>query len=630
MSGSATRPEFVAIIESGQLAYGDTVRWIQARDGFMHTLLILATGLVIVVGGILAFRLHAFVALVLAGITVALLTPSQLVIRSMQLEAKVSKLSIDSEAGLILAAVPIEKWQSHIVALDRQDGLALSSVGRLIEQRPLADWKGELQAARSSADDSGSQSPKVPLGYCYRFAFDGTSNVAVSSQKDRIDTSERLVVLKQKEFDTAGADGSKPFMNRLTVALGSYCGSLAILIVSASIIGRCLLESGAADRIVRSALNTVGEKNAPAAFVISGFTLSIPVFFDTVFYLMIPLGKALRLRTGGNYLLYVLSIVAGGTMAHSLVPPTPGPLFIAEAFGVSIGSMILGGTLVGLFSASVGMLYAVWVNRHFELALPADTEDLTSAAVADSAGETRIQSSPSLLMSLVPILLPVVLITLGGLVTEHISDDAVIEPQWSLPGIQIPEKLATALIATSEKNLALLLSAMVAVGVYVRVKRPTKEVFAQAMQNAVSSAGTIILVTAAGGAFGRMMRQTNVAELLQDLPGTSPVMVVVAAFLVTTAVRTAQGSATVAMMTAAGIFGGLVASGAAGVDPLYVALAVGCGSKPIAWMNDSGFWVITRMSGMTEKEGLKYVTPMTALAGLTGLGAVIVGVILFP
>ena len=150
------------------------------------------------------------------------------------------------------------------------------------------------------------------------------------------------------------------------------------------------------------------------------------------------------------------------------------------------------------------------------------------------------------------------------------------------------------------------------------------------MQEAVSSAGTIILVTAAGGAFGRMMRQANVAEMLEGLPGTSPVMLVVAAFFVTTAVRTAQGSSTVAMLTSAGIFGGLVTSGAAGVDPLYVALAVGCGSKPFAWMNDSGFWVITRMSGMSESEGLRYVTPMTALAAFAGLGTVILGIVFYP
>ncbi|HIF01496.1 MAG TPA: hypothetical protein EYG03_05145 [Planctomycetes bacterium] len=203
-------------------------------------------------------------------------------------------------------------------------------------------------------------------------------------------------------------------------------------------------------------------------------------------------------------------------------------------------------------------------------------------------------------------------------------------PTDSFAGFAVSSDVARAIRTLSEKNLALLISAAFAVVMYVRTKRPTRDQLSESLQHAIASAGPIILVTAAGGAFGRMMRQTSVAELLNDLPGTSPVMIIVAAFLVTTAVRTAQGSATVAMITSAGIFGGIVAGGAAGVDPLYVALAVGCGSKPIAWMNDSGFWVITRMSGMTEGEGLKYITPMTALAGIAGLLAVVVGVVMFP
>lgn len=150
------------------------------------------------------------------------------------------------------------------------------------------------------------------------------------------------------------------------------------------------------------------------------------------------------------------------------------------------------------------------------------------------------------------------------------------------------------------------------------------------MRQSVISAGTIILVTAAGKAFGQMMQQTSVAELLQQLPASSPSAVVIAAFLVAVAVRTAQGSATVAMLTAAGVFGSLVTSGAAGVHPLYVALAVGCGSKPVSWMNDSGFLVITRMSGMTESEGLRYVSPMTAIEGVAGLVFVLMGMQLFP
>ncbi len=122
----------------------------------------------------------------------------------------------------------------------------------------------------------------------------------------------------------------------------------------AAIIGKCLLDSGAADKIVRSALKLFGERGAPGAFVSSGFLLDIPVFFDTVFYLMVPLGKALRVRTGRNYLLYVLTIVCGATMAHSLVPPTPGPLFVAESLGVDLGLMILCGCVVGLFASTTG------------------------------------------------------------------------------------------------------------------------------------------------------------------------------------------------------------------------------------------------------------------------------------
>ena len=127
--------------------------------------------------------------------------------------------------------------------------------------------------------------------------------------------------------------------------------------------------AGAADRIVRSAMKVVGERGAPVAFLGSGFLLGVPVFFDTVFYLMMPLGKALRMRTGRNYLLYVLTIVAGASMAHSLVPPTPGPLFVAEELGVDLGLMILAGCGVGLFTATAGLLYAYFVNARAEVPL---------------------------------------------------------------------------------------------------------------------------------------------------------------------------------------------------------------------------------------------------------------------
>lgn len=592
----------------------------------MPTLIILLIGLTLVIGGILAFRLHAFVALILGSLAVAVLTPSDQVQRSAQLEGVNKNVVFDNDAGLLLSPEPLssnpEVAPSQILVAEDPERGVFVKAGAIVEQADLEDWK----LADPFEDTNGAEQTAV----CFRVRID-----------DRFQGAS-LSLIPATNFSAASKLGGQSFMDRLTDALGSYCGKLAILIVAASIIGRCLLDSGAADTIVRRALHTLGEKRAPAAFMASGFTLSIPVFFDTVFYLMIPLGQALRRKTGRNYLLYVLSIVAGGTMAHSLVPPTPGPLFIAEAFDVSLGTMILGGCIVGLISSSVAMLWAYYANRRWVLELPdAATEAANGKEGSPVIGTPNEPASdgrkvddtphksqppiggPGLAAALTPILLPVLLITFGSLVTK--TPDG-----YLFGGHAVSDMSGSVFKVLGNKNLALLISAGFAIVMYVRAKRPTTEEFAAAIQDAVSSAGTIILVTSAGGAFGRMMRQTGVAELLEGLPGTSPVMVVLAAFLVTAAVRTAQGSSTVAMITAAGIFGGLVTSGAAGVAPIYVALAVGCGSKPVAWMNDSGFWVITRMSGMSEKEGLKYVSPMSTLAGLAGLIAIVIAVLIFP
>ena len=151
------------------------------------------------------------------------------------------------------------------------------------------------------------------------------------------------------------------------------------------------------------------------------------------------------------------------------------------------------------------------------------------------------------------------------------------------------------------------------------------------ISRSLASGGNIILITAAGGAFGAMLRQAGIGEavgaLAQGVPG---LMLLLLAFVVTASIRTLQGSATVAMITAVSIFSGLATGGSLGFHPVYLGLAIGCGSKPFAWMNDSGFWVITRMSGMTEQEGLKFVTPMSLIMGVVGLGMVLLGVTLFP
>lgn len=367
-----------------------------------------------------------------------------------------------------------------------------------------------------------------------------------------------------------------------------------------------MLRSGAADRIVRATLNLLGEKRAPQAFLSSGYLLGIPVFFDTVFYLMIPLVKATRLRTGRNYLLYVLAVVAGATMTHSLVPPTPGPLFVASQFNINLATMIIGGCIVGAVTASAGFTYSLWANRRMEVPLRESVESLQQLETVAARDEKEL---PSLFVSLLPILLPVTLITLNATLSGQ-------------------NQLLKILAMLGDKNISLIIGALIALLVLWRASS-AKQV-EDSVKSAIADAGVIILITSAGGAFGTVLQQTNIGAFIERMASGYQAAILPMAFALTVLIRTAQGSATVAMLTAAGAFSGIATAQQLGFHPVYLALVIGCGSKLIMWMNDSGFWVITKMSGMTEKEALKALVPLNVVMGVLGLLVTMLGAKLFP
>lgn len=565
-------------------------------DSPAGTILILLTGVCIVVGGILIFRLHAFLALMLAALTVAVLTPSSTRER-IAIEKASAKVLVRNDDSIIIATGnPPLRSESAVPAAGIRPGelyLLLRKDAESSRYEPLQ----ELVVRKLQATPDGS-SPRAVLMAA------GDAQLEAPQPDDLVVQPIALQAARKSVRSTIGA--------RAAAGFGSTCVAVGILIAMAGIVGKCLLDSGAADRIVRTMLRWFGEPGTPLAFMFSGFLLGVPVFFDTVFYLMIPIGKAMRLRTGRNYLLYVLTIVCGGTMAHSLVPPTPGPLFAAEALGVDLGTMILGGILVGLVASTSGYLFAAWLNRRCELPLR-DTEDFSLEEVTRTL-EVDESELPPFWLAIQPIILPVVLI--AGLTTlQEMEMWKTLDPNMKL----VCETLG-------EKNVALTLAALVSIGLVIRRKRGDRTALSDAMQKSLASAGTVVLITCAGGAFGALLSETGVVSLVRKLDTASPQMLCTLAFLITVAIRTAQGSATVAMITACGVLKDIDLS----FSPLYLALAVGCGSKPIAWMNDSGFWVMTRMSGMSEREGLRYITPMTAIMGVVGLLAVLVGVTLWP
>ena len=431
------------------------------------------------------------------------------------------------------------------------------------------------------------------------------------------DDSNLTNLVQELHKTKAKHTAAQSVISRVTGAFGKACGSLGILIAMAAIIGKCLLDSGGAERIIRSALGLLGEKRAPLAFTGSGFLLGTPVFFDTVFYLMIPLGKALATRFRENYGLYIMTIVAGATMAHSLVPPTPGPLFVAVQLDVDLGLMIIMGLVVGSVACATGYIYAKFVNGHKKWHVPLRDSPDSPLAKLEEIVQREDKSLPPLGLALLPVLLPIALIA-GNTILEEL----VAEP---------PVGLATFLGVVGDKNIALIISAIVALGLLVLQKRGDKQALFDSVQSALASGGVVILITAAGASFGTMLQQTNIAASIRELAEQYKItglMVLPMAFLVTAVVRTAQGSATVSMITSVGIFAGMAAT--LPFHPVYLAMAIGCGSKPFPWMNDSGFWVINRMSGMTIGETIRSVSFLMTAMAIDGLIAVMLLAWLFP
>ncbi len=393
---------------------------------------------------------------------------------------------------------------------------------------------------------------------------------------------------------------------------GGVCASIAIVIGLAALIGQCLMESGAADKIVRVFVRALGEKRASLSLLTSGYVLSVPVFFDTVFYLLVPLARAMRVRMGKHYLLFLMAISAGGAVTHSMVPPTPGPLAMAATLGIDLGVMILVGAVIAVPMSIGGWLFGILRDRQIDIPLR-ETQGLTLEELEALARKQEARL-PSFFMSMLPIVLPVVLIASNTLVGAL--------------GIEGPLRALTAFLGNP--NLALLASAAISLILLARQKGYTLAQLSAPVEAALASGGLIILITAAGGSFGKMLVRADVGAVIGEASQEFGVPVLLLAFLLGTLLKVAQGSGTVAMITVSAIMAPLVLDTPPGFHVVYVACAIGSGSLVGSWMNDSGFWVYKQMSGLTETEALRTWTPLLAVMGLIGYVSTQIAALVLP
>jgi gluconate transporter len=394
---------------------------------------------------------------------------------------------------------------------------------------------------------------------------------------------------------------------------GATLASIGIVIGLGVMMGRNLEVSGAAGQIARSFLSWLGVGKETWALAFTGYFVSIPIFVDSAFVILFPIIKALA-RTSGRPLISLGIALAGGlVVTHTLVPPTPGPLGAAGIFGVDVGAMMLLGMTLAIPCVVAVVLYARWIGRRYPDSVH-DEEVPVNVDVQTTAEGTP----PSVFLSWLPIVVPIALIFVkavaGIFPALWTNSGSVVTVFFALLGF-----LGSPIIALSVGTL---------IAVYTLVPGLDRKQSNARLEEGLQSAGIILLVTGAGGALGAVVRDsgagTALAEHVRNLP-MSPVMI---PFFVSTAVRLIQGSGTVACITSASIAAPVLAQ-VPDVNPLIAAQSAVMGALCFSYFNDSLFWVVNRMMGISDvrKQILVWSVPTTLAWAVGGLSIAFVNAI---
>ncbi|MFC7786232.1 MAG: GntP family permease [Bacillota bacterium] len=384
--------------------------------------------------------------------------------------------------------------------------------------------------------------------------------------------------------------------------MGGTLGFVAVVVGLGAMFGRMLEVSGGAERLAQTLINKFGEDKAQWSLGITGFLVAIPVFFDVGFIILVPIVYGLAKKTGKSLLYYGIPLLAGLAVTHSFIPPTPGPIAVADLIGADLGWVILFGTLAGIPSMIIaGPLFAKFISKRIHAVVP----DYMQVEEIEYDKEL-----PSFAMIASLISIPLVLILLN-----------------TLSGVLLDEgnTIRSILTFLGHPFVALTIATLLTFTLLGTRRGYSRQDVQDIATKALEPAGIIILVTGAGGVFKQVLIDSGVGEVLGEMMAGSSLPPIALAFLIAMVVRVAQGSATVSMVTAAGLMSPLISTlGLEGPVLGLMVISIAAGATVFSHVNDSGFWLVNRYFGLDVKDTLKSWTMMETLIGFVGFTVVFI------
>jgi len=403
--------------------------------------------------------------------------------------------------------------------------------------------------------------------------------------------------------------GLNDIVNYVNSGFGVTLGKIGIVIILGVIIGAFLEHSGGAYKLAEVVLKVIGKKRVHEAMAMVGFIVSIPVFADSGFIILDPLNKSLTKRAGLSIAGTATALLLGLMVTHVLVPPTPGPIAAAGIIGADVGMVMLVGLIIGLLCLVVVIIYCKKMgSKHFIDPNP---------NVTDEVIEEKMKDAPSAFKSFLPILIPILLI-----VGKSIMEFNLVEGQEPTAIIKFVSFIGSPIIA-------LMIGMLFA---FLLPKKWDNEFLATTgwVGKALADASNIILITGAGGIFGTILQNSGIADVLADaLSGAN--LGIWLPFLLCAAIKTAQGSSTVALITTASIVAPLLVTMGftTEIDKALVVAAIGAGAMVVSHANDSGFWILTQFAGIDVKTGYRVYTLGTLVVGVFAAVCVYIASLIF-